>query len=107
MINQELRKAIIAEMKRKKRAAIMNAEYCGAGREIEKIWAYPTWWFKLAPNFLEGVPPKTRTKVVRRELERMEREGIVARHKRSTSNNTLWVLTDADGRFTGKGWYGK
>src|SRR5699024_4098064 len=86
-----LREAIIAEMKRHKESYMQGHELSyGEG------WGYCTWWFKLHLEFPACVPMKQRTKIVRRELERMEREGIVARHNRSTSNNTFWVLTDAD-----------
>lgn len=59
----------------------------------EKIIAYtqtqpairrPTWWIQ---HHIDGFD----TKVIRRELERMEREGLVIAD-RSQSNNTKWTL---------------
>lgn len=68
----ELRAAIIAEMRRAKE----TGGYC-------------TWWFKFHIPF--------ETKVVRQELERMEREGLVTAD-RSRSNNTLWRLVEHDNK---------
>lgn len=64
----ELRAAIIAEMQRAK--------------ETE---GYCTWWFKFNIN--------RTTTVTRKELERMERDGLVTAD-RSQSNNTKWRLVD-------------
>lgn len=72
---EELRAAILAEMQRQ-----LNDEKASLPK---MIW-YCTWWFKFA------IPHET--KVIRRELERMEQEGLVV-SDRSQSNNTRWRLT--------------
>lgn len=72
--NSTLRAAIVSEINRAKAAHEMQFGYC-------------TWWFKLRIPFS--------TKVIRQELKRMERDGIVTAD-RSQSNNTKWRLTDYD-----------
>jgi len=79
----ELRAAIIAEMKRER-------DKCQ-----EALWStheYCTWWFKFA------IPYETRA--IRKELERMERDGLVAANRR-LSNNTRWRLIEAAGGEAG------
>lgn len=44
---------------------------------------YCTWWFKFAID--------QPTKFIRRELDKMERDGLV-KSDRSQSNNTKWLL---------------
>lgn len=63
-----LRDKIIAYMRQKERST--RGEFC-------------TWWFKFHID--------SDTKTIRRELERMEREGLVT-SDRSHSNNTKWRL---------------
>lgn len=85
----DLRAAIIAEINRAK--AVGRDTWAEHGEDAllwhDKTFAYCTWWFKFKI-------PKT-TKVIRQELERMEREGLVTAD-RSRSNNTLWRLVDHD-----------
>lgn len=45
----------------------------------------PTWWFKFT------IPAET--KAIRKELEAMEREGLVTSDRRQT-NNTKWALVE-------------
>lgn len=79
-----LRDEIIAEMRR----------YMAAQDETFPEWATPykyeycTWWFKF------HIPHTN--KEVRRELERMEREGIVTSNRRE-KNNTRWNLVEFKG----------
>lgn len=49
---------------------------------------YPTWW---ARHHLPGVT----TAAARAEFKRMESEGLVVRHRHSSSNNILWVKAAA------------
>ena len=83
MSNAELRALILAEMKRRKAKDIASVPSLYAYRG--NIHEYCTWWFKFKVPFT--------TKVIRAELERMERDGLVA-SDRSQSNNTRWILTD-------------
>ena len=69
----KLRAAIIAEMDRAKEAGEMPFGYC-------------TWWFKF--KLIAWTTP-----TIRKELERMEREGIVTAD-RSQRNNTKWRLVE-------------
>ena len=80
----ELREAIIAEMNREKAERLKCGDVSDKAWP-EKSWGYCTWWFK----FKIPLP----TKVIRKELERMERDGLVTAD-RSRSNNTLWKLVD-------------
>ena len=84
-----LRAAIIAEIGRRK--AEERDMWAGRGEEFltwhEKTFAYCTWWFKLHIPFA--------TKVIRQELKRMERDGLVTAD-RSQSNNTKWRLVEHD-----------
>lgn len=83
MSNAELRGLIIAEMKRRRES---DAEkYTWIYKNTGKAHEYCTWWFKFKVPFT--------TKVIRAELERMERDGLVT-SDRSESNNTRWMLTD-------------
>ncbi|MCY1346667.1 hypothetical protein D9M68_138940 [compost metagenome] len=68
----ELRAKIIAYMRQKERNT--RGEFC-------------TWWFKFHVD--------SDTKTIRRELERMEREGLVT-SDHSQSNNTTWRLTEKE-----------
>ena len=85
----ELRAAIIAEIGRGK--AEGREQWAGYGEDAliwhDKTFAYCTWWFKLK------IPRATR--VIRQELERMERDGLVTAD-RSQSNNTKWRLVEHD-----------
>lgn len=82
-----LRDAIIAEMKRRKDADFEQyGRLYGEMANFGRVWGYCTWWFKFSIN--------EETKVIRRELERMERDGIVFRTDRSTNNNTMWALIE-------------
>ena len=47
---------------------------------------FPTWWFKFHVSGARDTPE------IRRELERMKREGLVE-SDHSQSNNTKWRLT--------------
>lgn len=47
-----------------------------------------TWWFKFHVSGASGTPE------IRRELERMEKEGLIE-SDRSQSNNTKWRLIKA------------
>lgn len=84
-----LRSAIIAEMKRKKAKDRQRWEKHGedAVDWHERTWGHCTWWFKFK------IPKPTA--VIRRELDRMERDGLVMAD-RSSSNNTKWRLVDHD-----------
>lgn len=66
MSNPELRKKIIAYMQKESGACC-------------------TWWFK---SYIHH-----ETKSVRRELEKMERDGLVTAD-RSQTNNTKWTLAE-------------
>ena len=67
-MSESLREKIIAYMHQKEQST--RGEFC-------------TWWFKLHID--------SDTKAIRRELEKMEREGLVT-SDRSQSNNTRWRL---------------
>lgn len=54
---------------------------------IKKNYAYQTKFFKRTL-------PEIHIHEVRKELERMERDGLVKRSIKSTRNNTHWVLQD-------------
>ena len=71
----DLRSDILAYMKRE------TDKYDSAyyGRKCQM----PTWWFKFHLS--------SDTKTIRRELERMEQEGLVE-SDHSQSNNTKWSL---------------
>ncbi len=85
--DSELRAAIIAEMKRRRDE---DSETCSRiGWPLFRP-TYCTWWFKFK------IPLET--KVIRRELARMERDGVVSRSERSTSNNTQWILVEHEVR---------
>ena len=71
--NPKLRAAIIAEMNRGEEAGEMPFGYC-------------TKWFKF--KLLAWTTP-----TIRKELERMERDGLVTAD-RSESNNTKWRLVE-------------
>lgn len=83
----ELRAAIIAEINRAKAEGAERWKATGDPdlAWYEKTWGYCTWWFK----FKIPLP----TKVIRKELEKMERDGLVTAD-RSRSNNTLWKLVE-------------
>jgi len=81
----ELRAAIIAEMRRKKEVDRAVWKTIGDLTWFERTWGYCTWWFKFE------IPRET--KEIRRELEKMERDGLVTAD-RSRSNNTLWKLVE-------------
>jgi|GEM_PF-2302086 len=53
----------------------------------------PTWWFKFHISGVSG------TAEIRRELERMEREGLVE-SDHTQSNKTLWKLKQQAGEVT-------
>lgn len=75
-MSDKLRADILTYMKQK------TAEHQAskfAGRPVELC----TWWFKFHID--------SDTKTIRRELEKMEREGLVE-SDRSQSNNTKWRL---------------
>ena len=57
-------------------------------RKKSAAYGYYTWRFKFAIN--------CDTKTIRRELVRMERDGLVIAD-RSHSNSTRWWLTDGEG----------
>lgn len=69
-MNEELRNKIIFYMMTK--------------HQQEFTWM-PTWWFKFSI--------KEQTKVIRKELNKMEKEGIVV-SDRQWSNNTMWRLAN-------------
>jgi hypothetical protein len=52
-----------------------------------------TWWFKFHVSGARDTPE------IRRELERMERDGLVE-SDRSQSNNTKWKLTQRASEVT-------
>ena len=82
-----LREAIIAEMKRRKDADFEQyGRLYGEMANFGRVWGYCTWWFKFHID--------EETRVIRRELERMERDGIVVRTNQSTNNNTMWALAE-------------
>ena len=82
-----LRDAIIAEMKRRKDADFEQyGRLYGEMANFGRVWGYCTWWFKFHID--------EDTRVIRRELERMKRDGIVFRTDQSTNNNTQWALTE-------------
>lgn len=85
MTDAVLRAAIIEEMK--SRRAKSSSQF---GTEDIAKWpdrfSYCTWWFKSAI--------KRPTREIRRELDRMERDGVIRRGLESTSNNTHWVLLE-------------
>lgn len=72
-----MRKLIISEM-RGKETQDNNMGLTGHG--------YATWWFKFEMPF--------KTIEIRKELLKMEREGLV-KADRSQRNNTKWFLTEA------------
>jgi hypothetical protein len=82
MSNESLRKLIVEEMRRNQKES--EARF-GAAFGNGYIYPYCTWWFKFK------IPEKTG--VIRRELERMEKDGLVCAD-RSYSNNTRWTLTE-------------
>lgn len=71
----ELRGFILDYMKRE---TAKHREHWG-----DRPCTMPTWWFKFNMGY--------ETKEIRRELERMERDGLVT-SDRSQSNNTKWLL---------------
>jgi len=75
--DRELRAQIITEMKRHFTTT--------ANHVMQYRTLYPTWWFK------HEIPYSTYS--IRKELERMERDGLVTAI-RSQSNNTLWTLKE-------------
>lgn len=77
-----LRPVIIRELKRG--GEEHERKYRAIGFSKRKPF-YPTWWFNH-----ETLLP---TRIVRAELKRMERDGLVVADRR-LSNNTLWALTD-------------
>lgn len=79
-MENELRNAILEYMKREK----ARHDQTFLGRPCDM----PTWWFKfhIADHDTKGI---------RRELERMERDGLVI-SDRSQSNNTKWILVDRE-----------
>lgn len=79
-MNNQLRGLIINEMG--KREALQENHFKELYDRNIFGW-YCTWWFKFNLNI--------ETKIVRRELERMERDGLV-KSDRSQSNNTKWLL---------------
>ncbi|WDG79201.1 hypothetical protein PUP68_11755 [Pseudomonas chlororaphis] len=54
-------------------------------KKDDRTTGIPTWWFKFS---VPGGTPK-----IRRELEKMEREGLAESDHRQ-SNNTLWKLIE-------------
>ena len=59
--------------------------YMSQYNDPRESW-FCTWWFKFHVSGASGTPE------IRRELERMEREGLVE-SDRTQTNNTKWRLT--------------
>jgi hemin uptake protein HemP len=59
-------------------------EYMSDDKRSSRGW-FATWWFKF------HIKGHADSKAIRRELDKMERDGIV-RSDRRMSNNTLWQL---------------
>ncbi|MNR54740.1 hypothetical protein D3C85_1749750 [compost metagenome] len=76
-MSDKLREAIVSYMERKTAEHLASTSAC---RPVEIC----TWWLKFHVD--------SDTKAIRRELEKMEREGLVT-SDRSQSNNTKWRLT--------------
>lgn len=81
-MENELRKAIIAEMQRKE---IETNKDLGEHLNRSRYCSYCTWWFKFHIACT--------TAQARRELEKMEVEGIVIADRTQT-NNTKWLLVE-------------
>lgn len=83
MADTALRQAIVTEMKSHELKQRDRFVASGASR----LWygQYCTWWFRHHIPFT--------TKEVRRELFKMEREGLVTAD-RGQSNNTRWLLVE-------------
>lgn len=82
MNNLQLRESIITEIKRNQEE---SKEKYGNAFSDSYVYSYCTWWFK----FKIPLP----TKVIRMELDRMERDGLLISDK-SQSNNTKWKLVE-------------
>jgi len=77
--NASLRKKIIAAMK----AYEEEQEKAHSYYVREAYATYPTWWFKSSIDCT--------TVEARKELKRMEAEGLVTADRKQ-KNNTLWLL---------------
>jgi hypothetical protein len=67
-------------------------QYMRKNEKSVRGW-FPTWWFKFHVSGARDTPE------IRRELERMRRDGLVeADH--SQSNNTKWKLTEKPSEVT-------
>lgn len=79
-----MRQSIIEEMQRQEREC-RQTFFQGTHYSRQFYAMYCTWWF----NKRAGIP----TAVARRELLRMEKDGIVIAD-RSMRNNTRWMLVE-------------
>lgn len=82
VMSENLRNLIIQEIKRNQSESAIKY---GNAFSADYVFQYCTWWFKFNLPFS--------TKVIRRELDRMEKEGLVISDK-SQSNNTKWKLAE-------------